>query len=138
MSTRIFGINQTAQFDPFSVFAGDFQKVAEEVTAGAEDLAFLSVVKMDANGTVSLVTALTDVIYGVIYDVQEFDETFHALPQGLNAGEKGIALTSGEFLGRRVVVGGTLTWEDLNNMQRRPNAALWFRANPSNEMAGRI
>lgn len=145
MST-LFGVNQVSQFDPFSVFAGDFQRIPEEVTAG-EDLRFLSVVKQNSDGTVSLVTSKDDVIYGVIYEVQYFEGqspgSVSEYEPIVKAGGKCIALTSGEFLGRHLVIGAPAatpgpTWQELEVNLRAANAPMWFRANPSKEMAGRV
>ena len=148
MAVQRFGVSQVSEFDPLTIFAGDFQRIPEAVVAGA-NLPFLSVVTRTGETTATSHPDLpvgtpiiglysgTGTIYGVLYDVQgnslgEMDITVGTETKTVKAllnGESSTVLTSGEFLGKNLYFGGTATWEAAEVALRAANAPMWFRSN---------
>jgi hypothetical protein len=121
MTQQRFGVNKVAELDYRDLIASEFPRKPKPVVASAtvtEVLKRGSVVKRNSDGSVSLVTVATDVIYGVII-------------QDLGPGETGMAWVTGDFVGRFMIF-GIGTWEEWDNRLRLAYAPLFFSESANN------
>ena len=107
MSGRNLGLNVIGRFDHLELYSSDFPRVTDEVVNSTVDLKVGSIVKLNANGTISLVDNIADTVHGI-------------LANDLGAGEIGTVYLTGKFAGAYTNFGTPISsWQALKPSARR-------------------
>ena len=106
------GVNTIAVREFDDMYASDFPRVQMQVRNSTEDLKRGSVVKLNSDGTVSLVDDAGDSVYAI-------------LCTDIPAGKVGTAYYSGKFVGQRVIFGENVSsWQAYFDNARKVNIYL--------------